>query len=131
MIRIRARIVQQRWDRILADARFASIRSLADAGAFVMRLARATIIKSKKASPPGQPPRTRRGAMRRAIRYEVENSRQVAVIGPSAEVVGISGIAHEFGGSFRGDMYPDRPFMGPALERGQDKLADFWASSIR
>jgi hypothetical protein len=77
------------------------------------------------------PPHSRRGQLRRAIAYSVDKQRQVVVIGPERDAVGTSGSAHEFGGRYRRERYPKRPYMGPALERIQDRLPDFWASSVR
>jgi hypothetical protein len=53
------------------------------------------------------------------------------VIGPDYQNVGQSGAAHEFGGHFRHENYPRRPFMGPALEKVKDRLPSFWAGSVR
>lgn len=80
------------------------------------------------ASPPGRPPRTRRGALRRAIRFDV--SKTSTVVGPVHSIVGESGAAHEFGGQYKGAEYPERSFMGPALERNISRFADSWRGSI-
>ena len=54
----------------------------------------------------------------------------VAVIGPRASVVGDVGKGHEFGGEFRGEDYPERPFMGPALEETEDTFGNSFAGSL-
>jgi phage gpG-like protein len=70
---------------------------------------RARIAPSK----PGMPPHTRFNQLKKAIVYV--SKRGEAVIGPRKSVVGLSASAHEFGGTFKGEEYPARPFMGPAL----------------
>ena len=47
-----------------------------------------------------------------------------------ASVVGQAGAAHEFGGKFYSNDYPERPFMQPALERALPRFAGEWAGSI-
>jgi hypothetical protein len=112
-------------------AKQANITSLGHAGAALRLTARRSIRTRKKASPPGTPPHTRRGQLKRAIAYAVDKQRGVVVIGPEREAVGTSGSAHEFGGRYRRERYPKRPYMGPALEKLQDRLPDFWANSVR
>jgi hypothetical protein len=108
-----------------------TFRGLGHAGGAIRLTARRSIRKSKKASPPGMPPHTRQGQLKRAVVYAVEKSKQRVVIGPTHELVGPSAMAHEFGGRFRGDQYPKRPLMGPALEKNLDRLPKFWAGSVR
>ena len=62
------------------------------------------------------------------MRFAVD--KQGGVIGPTASVAGQVGGAHEFGGQFRGDQYPERPFMFPALERALPRFAGQWKGSI-
>jgi len=108
-----------------------SIKALGHAAAAIRLTARRSIKRSPTYSDPGVPPHTRRGLLREAILYAVEKDAQVAVIGPAYDFVGVSGSAHEFGGRFRGDDYPARPFMGPALEAIRPRLPGFWAASVR
>lgn len=79
-------------------------------------------------SPPGTPPYTRRGQLKRAIKYAA--NKDGAVIGPEFSKVGVSAEAHEFGKQYKGADYPDRPFMGPALQRNINRFAQSWAGSI-
>lgn len=81
-----------------------------------------------KSSPAGHPVATRRGQAKRAIVYAAD--KYGAVIGPTANLVGTSMSAHEFGGSYKGQRYPKRPTMGPALERQTDRFAGSWRGSI-
>ncbi len=50
---------------------------------------------------------------------------------PTCLTLATAGNAHEFGGKFRREHYPKRPFMGPALEKVKDRLPPMWAGSIR
>lgn len=79
-------------------------------------------------SPPGTPPHTQRGQAKRAITFHADS--KGAVIGPRKSVVGFSMSAHEFGGTYKGQTYPARPTLGPALERQVSRFAREWAGSI-
>ena len=107
----------------------ATFRNLGHAAATIRKDAAASIEKVDGPSPEGQPIHTHRGAYaRRALRYAVETD--FAVIGPRASMVGEAFAAHEFGEVFRGTDYPERPTMGPALERNLDRFASSWAGSV-
>ena len=122
-----------RFDRRKVRRRAAegSIRSLGHAGAALRLTARRSIRRSRRTSRPGQPPHTRRGQLKRALRYAVEKERERVLIGPTYSVVGRSARAHEFGGRYRRETYPKRPFMGPALMKIRSRLPRMWADSIR
>lgn len=117
--------------RVVRAAREGSIQSLSHAGGAIRKTARRSIKQSKTESPPGTPPHTRKGQLRRAILYAVEKDKLSVVIGPDISLVGTVGRAHEFGGRYRGDLYPRRPFMGPALIAMQDRLPKMWAGSVK
>lgn len=117
--------------RVLRAVRRANIESLGHAGAAVRLTASRSIRRSPNPSVPGRPPRTRRGQLRRAIRYGVEKHREAVVIGPVYGGVGRSAHPHEFGGRYRGRRYDARPFMGPALEKTAPRLPRHWAGSVR
>ena len=120
--------VEDKFKRVADAAQEAKFRNFGHAAASIRKDAISTIEKSEKASEPGSPPHTRRGQLPRAIRYAVD--KDGAVIGPMASVVGESGAAHELGGSYKGEDYPARPFMAPALERAEPRFADDWRGSI-
>jgi phage gpG-like protein len=79
-------------------------------------------------SAPGSPPHTRFGQLKRSIVYAAAKGE--AVIGPRASIVGESATAHEFGGNYKGEDYPGRPFMGPALGSNLTKFGSSFAGSI-
>jgi len=116
---------------VATKAQQANFRNLGHAGAAIRLVARRSIRRRKAASLPGTPPSTRRGQLKRAIRFAVDKQRGVVLIGPDFDVVGTAGKAHEFGGRFRRERYPKRPFMGPALDKVKDRLPSMWAYSIR
>lgn len=117
--------------KVRARARKGSIKSLGHAGGAVRLAARRSIRRGPKASAAGRPPHTRKGRLKSAILYSVERRQERVVIGPRYTVAGPSGMAHEFGGRFRGQRYDRRPFMGPALEKVKDRLPRMWAGSVR
>lgn len=78
----------------------------------------------------GEAPNSRDGRLRRGIRYAQNRSLGTALIGQTESSVGESGAAHEFGEEFRGEEYPERPFMGPALERNIDRFGGSFVASI-
>jgi hypothetical protein len=86
-----------------------------------------------KPSEEGKPPRTAGQAghnLRGALWVDVDRYKSSAVIGPRFSVVGKAGHAHEEGGQFRGQTFPERPFMGPALLRNLDRFHRPWAGSV-
>lgn len=115
--------------RVTAAADKAAFKNFAHAAARISKDAKASIENAPGPSSPGSPPHTHRGSfLRRGIRFAAD--KQGAVIGPMASVVGEAGSAHEFGGEFKGNDFPERPFMGPALDQNLDRFAGEWAGSI-
>ncbi len=101
-------------------------------GAFVVRaVAQAGLRKRKGPSPVGAPPHTHTRRMRKALLYSVDKTRGRAVIGPAAHLVGQSGGMHEHGGIWKGQRFPQRPFMNPALQVVTPQLPRQWAGSVR
>lgn len=114
--------VQMRLQRLVRAMQRARAGSLHAVGYLVSTIAKGKIQRSRKAAPAGSPVTTRRGLMRRAIRYQVAEDKRSVVIGPVASMVGTAGQAHEFGGRYKGERYPQRPFMGPALEEARPMI---------
>ena len=137
-----------RGGKVKDAAARANFTNLTHAAAAIRLTARRSIKKAPKArgreaqgrfrsagktqpSPPGKPPHTRKGQIKRAILYSVERKAGRAFIGPTYEAMGMSASAHEFGGRFRGQRYRARPFMGPALKENVPRLPRLWAGSVR
>lgn len=80
--------------------RRAAFKNLGHAGAS-LRLAARRLIKTRQASSdPGEPPNTRRGALRNSILYAVEGDHTV-VIGPAVHLISDVARVHEHGGTQR------------------------------
>lgn len=119
----------------------AEYRNLGHAAASIRKEAIESIESGDGPSLPGTPPHThtqkltkkgkvRKGQLPRAIVYDNDKESDTAVIGPRESVVGTSGEAHEFGGDYKGQDFPERPFMGPALDKNIDRFASSFAGSI-
>jgi hypothetical protein len=117
--------------KLRSKAKQANITSLGHAGAAIRLAARRSIRTSSVPSSAGAPPHTRRGQLRRSILYAVNKDRGLVLVGPQFSFVGRSARAHEFGGRYRRERFPKRPFMGPALEKLKPRLPRLWAGSIR
>lgn len=116
---------------VKAAADKAAFRNFVHAAASISKDVKGTLEKAPEgvASEPGSPPHTHRGAyLRRAVRYAAD--KEGAVIGPMASVVGKVAEAHEFGGEYKGQQFPERPFMLPALERAIPRFAGQWRGAI-
>lgn len=131
---IATRIITEMTPKPVLDAaEKAAFRNLGHAAASVRRDAIKSIEPGDEPSPPGEPPHTRsRGKRRRllpkAVWFAVDDD--TATIGPRASVAGRAGEPHEHGGAFRGQSYPQRPFMLPALERAAPRIGSQWAGTI-
>ncbi len=117
--------------RILIAVQSGNNAALRRAGAYVRKAARNKVTTSDKASPPGTPPNTRRGLLKRALLFGVDKRRSAVVIGPAESIIGTAMTAHEFGGKYRKRRYPKRPLMGPTLERTAGKLPAMWEKSVK
>jgi hypothetical protein len=81
------------------------------------------------ASPPGSAPYTGRGQLKNAIVFQATKSG--AVIGPTYSRMGPNAAAiHEHGLSFKGQRFPQRPTMGPALSANISRFHSSFAGSI-
>jgi hypothetical protein len=109
----------------------ANFQNINHAAFSISKLAKSKIKKRKSPNAPGQPPttRSRQGKNLRAAIY-VARGRESALIGPRASFIGKSGAAHEFGRSFQGDSFDERPYMGPALEESLPRIAGQWEGSV-
>jgi len=136
----RVRLREQRLLKAIERAASGSLRSV---GYAISQIAKAKIKRGPtagggrgrrrktKPSSPGQPPHTRRGQLRRAIRYAMTSDQAAVVVGPVYSMVEDVGKAHEFGGKYKGERYPRRPFMGPSLEEALPKIGPQFKGSVR
>lgn len=120
-------------------------RVLSKFGAFVRRTARSSIRKRKRTSEPGSPPSSHTGLLKRFIFFGYDAQKRSVVIGPERLTQRGRGEAPhllEYGGKTtlkrRGKArgrkrttYKARPYMGPAFEKEQPKLAAMRRDSVR
>ncbi len=107
-------------------------------GAFVRQTARSSIRKRKAPAPPGSPPSSHTGLLKKFIFFGYEPQKRSVVIGPvrlSQKGRGEAPSLLEHGGTGQvGDRrvrYEPRPFMGPAFEKEQLKLPAMWRDSVK
>ncbi len=117
-------------DGLVARVARASREFLRRAGAYVRKVAQRKVSTSPKPSTPGQPPHTRKGALKRGILFGADGDKSV-LVGPGFNFVGPSMSAHEFGGKYRRERYPKRPLMGPALKESAPRLAKLWRDAVK
>jgi len=116
--------------KLRRNAKQGNIRSLGHAAAAIRVTAKRSIRKRKGPAPQGSPPHTHTRRLPSAILYRVDKTRQAALIGPSARIVGVAGAEHEHGGRWRKERFPRRPFMFPALAKTAPRLPTHWAGSV-
>jgi hypothetical protein len=116
--------------KVYTAAQRAASKAIAKSAYRIFRDAQSTIIRDPDPSTPGTPPHTRRGMLRKGIRYQVNYRVPDAVIGPVGSVLADIGELHEFGGERYGSEYPPRPYMQPALDRDLDNFAGDFTGSI-
>jgi hypothetical protein len=120
----------------------ATRRVLSKFGAFVRRSAKSSIRKRKKPAPPGQPPSSHTGLLKKFIFFGYDAARQSVVIGPTRlnqkgrgeappllEYGGKTTLKR--GGKKRRVTYQARPYMGPAFEKEKPQLPAMWRGSVR
>ena len=121
---------ENKTGRVTEAAGKANFRNLGHAAATIRKTAAASIARSDEPAAAGSPPHTRQGLLPRSIRFAQDKAKEEAVIGPEFSKVGEAGAAHEHGGEFRGEEFPEREFMNPALEENLGRFASEWAGSI-
>lgn len=114
--------------RVRDAADKANFRNFNHAAASIRKDALSTLERSEGASQPGTPPHTRKGLAKRALRYDADKTG--AVIGFAYGVIGTAMSAHELGGEYKGEHYPQRATVGPALDRAAPRLAGEWSGTI-
>ena len=124
-------------------------RALSSAGAFIRQRARTSIRKRKGAAPPGKPPRSHEGSLRRLILFGFDRASDSVVVGPvKLNKPGEAPSVLELGGRTtvtrrrtRKDgkrvieskrvRIAARPYMGPALKKELPNIPKAWANSVR
>ena len=117
---------------------------LSKAGAFIRTTARRSLRRRKGPAPPGQPPHSHTGLLKRFLYFAYEPASDSVVIGPAKlNKPGAAPRVLEHGGKTmvqqrrRGRVVrrrvsiEARPYMGPALEKERPKLPKLWAGSVR
>jgi hypothetical protein len=127
---------------VISKVDAATRRVLSRFGAFVRRSAKSSIRKRKKPAPPGQPPSSHTGLLKKFIFFGYDAARQSVVIGPTRlnqkgrgeappllEYGGKTTLKR--GGKKRRVTYQARPYMGPAFEKEKPQLPAMWRGSVR
>ncbi len=115
-------------------------RVLSKFGAFVRQRARTSIRQRQGTSPPGSPPYSHVGLLRKFILFAYDPQRRSVVIGPTRLrddsqaprllEHGGTAVLEDRGGKRRA-RYRPRPFMRPAFEAEQPQLPTLWRASVR
>lgn len=127
---------------VISKVDAASRKVLSKFGAFVRRSAKSSIRKRKKPAPPGSPPSSHTGLLKKFIFFGYDPDAQSVVIGPTRLNQKERGEAPpllEYGGKTtlkrRGKKkrttYKARPYMGPAFEKEKPQLPALWRDSVR
>jgi hypothetical protein len=118
---------------------------LSKAGAFIRTAARTSIRKRKGSAPPGDPPHSHEGSLRRLILFGYDGPADSVVVGPVGfkksdppapsvlEHGGETVVLRRRGGKLESQKVKiaPRPYMAPALERERPKLPLLWRNSVR
>lgn len=115
-------------------------RNLSRFGAYVRTRSRTSIRKRRTISPPGRPPSSHTGLLKRNIFFVYEPARRSVVIGPvllnrssgAPELLEHGGtVIRRVNGRRIRMTYRPRPYMGPAFEAEQDNLSQLWRNSVK
>jgi len=117
---------------------------LSKAGAFIRTTARRSLRRRKGPAPPGKPPSSHTGLLKKFIYFGYEPASDSVVIGPAKlNKPGAAPRVLEHGGKTvvkrrrRGRIVrrqvkiEARPYMGPALKKELPKFPKLWAGSVR
>jgi hypothetical protein len=128
-------------EKVRRSADAGTRRVLSKFGAFVRQRARTSIRKRKGTSPPGQPPYSHVGLLRKFILFAYDPQRRSVVIGPTLTKEGSQAprllehggdvVLEHKGGKARHVRYRPRPFMQPAFVAEKPKLPALWRDSVR
>ncbi len=130
---------------VMSKVNTATRKVLSKFGAYVRQSAKSSIRKRKKPSPPGSPPSSHTGLLKKFIFFGYDPRKESVVIGPTRlnrkgrDDPGNAPPLLEYGGTTtlvrRGrkkrTTYQARPFMGPAFTKEQTNLPAMWRDSIQ
>lgn len=145
---INMRIKDMFFDRhvVIAAVDNAKRKVLSKAGAFIRTAAKTSIRKRKGSAPPGAPPHSHEGSLRRLILFGYDKPNDSVVVGPVGFKKSDAPSVLEYGGDTivlrrvggRGGKLTSqkvkiapRPYMAPALEKQRPKLPLLWRNSVR
>ncbi len=145
---INMRIKDMFFDRhvVIAAVDNAKRKVLSKAGAFIRTAAKTSIRKRKGSAPPGAPPHSHEGSLRRLILFGYDKPNDSVVVGPVGFKKSDAPSVLEYGGDTvvlrrvggRGGKLTSqkvkiapRPYMAPALEKERPKLPLLWRNSVR
>ena len=145
---ITMRIKDMFFDRhvVMAAVDNAKRKVLSKAGAFICTAAKTSIRKRKGSAPPGAPPHSHEGSLRRLILFGYDKPNDSVVVGPVGFRKSEAPSVLEYGGDTvvlrrvggRGGKLTSqkvkiapRPYMAPALEKERPKLPLLWRNSVR
>jgi hypothetical protein len=128
--------------KVIAAMDRATRKALSKFGSFVRQRAKTSIRKRKGISPPGGPPYSHVGHVRKFLFFSYDADRKSVVIGPArlgGTVDPAALPALEYGGTSTGIVKGKRrsisvrarPFMGPAFEAERPGLAAMWRDSVK
>lgn len=136
--------------KVMAEVDRATLRVLRIAGFRVRRTARRSLKRkpyTADSPPPGQPPHAHEENGLRRIYYSWDTATRAIVVGPVLFTRKVDGKTipeiHEFGATVKTTVfgagvgveeklgkYPQRPFMGPALEKHIPELPGLWKDAL-
>jgi hypothetical protein len=120
--------------KVLTAVQKGTSRALRIAAYAIMRTAQASIEEKEGPSTPGEPPHTHPNLLKKSIKYDVDVTQELAVVGTRESIVGDVGEVHEFGDRRHNHpsdpWHPARPFMAPALEANRELIPAFWQDEV-
>ena len=108
-------------------------RVLVAQGAYLRKIAQHQIPDRRGPSRPGNPPHSHTGILRQRLFFAYDRAAESVVVGPQVFNPSDAPGLLEHGGLIprTGKPLAARPFMGPALERAEPKLASLWHDSVK
>lgn len=142
---ITMRIKDSFFDRhvVIAAVDKAKRKVMSRAGAFIRTAARTSIRRRRGSAPPGKPPHSHEGSLRKLILFGYDRQSDSVVVGPvgfrnseapaALERGGVTTVYRRKNGRLVSERVriEARPYMGPALDRERPRLPALWRNSVR